>query len=86
MANTILARHRDEVDRMAETDGDIILRLRELQRQHQAGEISAGEFDRAYRALNAEVDRQCDRCGGSPAPFLHRRQTLCGRCYQAVTR
>lgn len=84
MAPIILTRHRDEHDRLAETDGDIILRLRELQRQHQAGEISALEFDRAYRALNAEVDAQCDRCGGGPAPFKHGRQTLCGRCYRAV--
>jgi hypothetical protein len=65
-------------------DGDAVTRLRALQAQRQAGAITALEFDRAYRALNAEVDRQCDRCAGSPAPFLHSRMTLCGRCYQAV--
>lgn len=67
---------------LAEQDSAFIKRMREMQQAHQAGEMSAGEFDRAWRALNAEVDAQCSRCGGTPAPFLRGTSAYCGRCYQ----
>lgn len=66
---------------LASQDGDIVQRLRALQRQRQAGEITAVEFDRAYLALNREVDSQCDRCGATPAPLRRGRSIYCGRCY-----
>jgi predicted membrane chloride channel (bestrophin family) len=76
----------NELKTMAEQDGEIITRLRKLQRQRRDGEIDAATFDTAYAALNAEVDTLC-ACGRAAAVVRMRGQpSRCGWCVLEGTR
>lgn len=63
-----------------DNDGDFVERLRKLQAQHQAGAISALEFDAAFRALDRAAGTLC-RCGRGIRAVRQGRNAVCAQCY-----
>lgn len=79
--NILPQRFTDEYAAMAEHDGSVMERLRELQRQRDAGEIDKATFEQRYRALDQEVGQSCVNCGRRPAAVRYDAATvLCGIC------
>jgi hypothetical protein len=76
----------DEYTAMAEHDGSIMQRLRELQRRRDAGEIDQATFEARYAALDQEVGQPCASCGRKPAAVRRGATALCGLCVLAGAR